>query len=474
MSDVSKKIDLDALRAELAKVLDREEKTLAPLVAIKYPRERIPRFSNGTTFWHEIVAELDGGIVKNGVPRLVAEVARLYPGNEVFCGAKAKRKRSPHSSPVDAAAPVAPTTPSTTRSLRITLPSSLGTQKLLELLEGIAAMPAAEHVVVDIVTVGSYIVQISADLTTEQQEQLRTAIEHYLQQQQQVPEARVESMSHGFRDYLMDPLYVQGPDGSGFEVTGVQASTRVKDFGRMVVDEAYQSSWPSQPGQTPHASVDLLPGGDHGQRRRLHNDQTLHDAGVRPHDTVVVNPEATAGSVNPMVRAEATVNARNQIYEYARANPGFEVQANSLEIPNQYVFRFDAPGFASVDPLVPIDHHEVFLALPPDFPLRPPAAFWQHDFFHPNVHYETGGVCLGILADGYRPGLHFGTVCQMLVDMAGYRSYVVTEGYNPEAAAWLASPVGQLAIIARGGRPLFELDAEPVRSRNVRVRRVER
>ena len=48
----------------------------------------------------------------------------------------------------------------------------------------------------------------------------------------------------------------------------------------------------------------------------------------------------------------------------------------------------------------------------------------------------TGAVCLGVLQDSYSPGLDFGLVCQMLVDMAGYRNYELTEGYDPDAGRW--------------------------------------
>ena len=72
--------------------------------------------------------------------------------------------------------------------------------------------------------------------------------------------------------------------------------------------------------------------------------------------------------------------------------------------------------------------------------------------FHPNVHRGTGKVCLGVLADRYRPGLDFGLLCQMLVDVASFRNYVVTEGYNVEACRWAASEAGQATIVAGGGR----------------------
>jgi hypothetical protein len=89
------------------------------------------------------------------------------------------------------------------------------------------------------------------------------------------------------------------------------------------------------------------------------------------------------------------------------------------------------------------------------------------------VHAASGLVCLGVLADSYKPGLHFGTVCQMLVDMARFQNYALDEGYNEEAARWAASDEGQRAILAIGGRPREEAWGEGVRpARRISLRRV--
>lgn len=100
-----------------------------------------------------------------------------------------------------------------------------------------------------------------------------------------------------FEPSSLDPLYVRGPDGAVFEVTGVPASTLVRDFGRLLVAETYHSSWPTE--SRDRVIVDVLPGDDTSLRRRLNSEDTLHGAGIRPHDTLVFHPEATAGRGMP-------------------------------------------------------------------------------------------------------------------------------------------------------------------------------
>ncbi|MBW4635067.1 MAG: hypothetical protein KME30_25150 [Iphinoe sp. HA4291-MV1] len=193
-----------------------------------------------------------------------------------------------------------------------------------------------------------------------------------------------------------------------------------------------------------------------GSTERLNHDQTLHDANIQEDDTVSFAPEATAGALHPQLRQEALARARSQIIAYAQAHPGFQVSANNHLVPTDYLLQFHAPGFAP--PLEiggepqPIDEHEVYLALPGAFPMQAPQAIWQTPIFHPNVDPQSGLVCLGDLGDRYRPGLDFGKLCQLLIDIASYQNYAVDEGYNKAAQEWAISEQGQIAIEQRGGQ----------------------
>ena len=104
----------------------------------------------------------------------------------------------------------------------------------------------------------------------------------------------------------------------------------------------------------------------------------------------------------------------------------------------------------------PLEKHEVFIKLSVNFPMQAPKVFWQSPIYHPNVDAKTGKVCLGVLEEKYRPGLDFGQLCQMLVDIAAYHNYEVREYYNQEAAQWARSEEGQMAITARGGKSLID------------------
>ena len=101
---------------------------------------------------------------------------------------------------------------------------------------------------------------------------------------------------------------------------------------------------------------------------------------------------------------------------------------------------------------------------------------WRSEVFHPNIvpawrgDVPKGAVCLGPLMDAYRPDLDFAVLCQLLVDMAGYRNYEArtlgrweeTEGYvNVPAATWARSERGQERILAIGGIPLPPPDDDP-------------
>jgi hypothetical protein len=201
---------------------------------------------------------------------------------------------------------------------------------------------------------------------------------------------------------------------------------------------------------------------------RCDPDKTLHESDIHDGDTLHVAPESTAGSLNPVIRESALARVRAQIVDYAQGHPGFHVEANARHIPTEYTFKFRAPSFASPPvqdaPPIETDAHVVFLILPPDFPMKSPAVFWQTDIFHPNVSPINGEVCLGDLGEHYRPGLDFGELCQMLIDIAAFQNYAVSEGYNKQAQEWAVSEEGQTAIEARGGKSVIRKLYDEIRT----------
>jgi hypothetical protein len=448
---------------ELAAVFSTREDALYLLANIPgLNTGRLPEFNatNASNYWRQVTERLGQGIVENGLEALMAAAAREFPGNGKF-RPYARRGELPPP-------PGSISKPS--RALVIEIHADELDEQVLALwtMAKRLAEERGGEAKLDIITKGSTRLHVSLEHVTEEDAE---AIARVLQRSLPASaKANVYREPHTFRDYLMDPLFAEGPDGQRFELDHVRASTRVGEVAQGVVSQYEDAFWPTDKAGR-HASPTVDVRNPDGDVRRLQSDQTLHDAGVRPRDTLSVFPERRAGSVNPLLRAESLTIVRNQIVDFARTHPGFEVEANSVDIPTEYLFRFQAPGFEPGTPLRLIDRHEVLLVMPPEFPVKAPQAYWQHELFHPNVDAATGLVCLGVLAESYRPGIHFGTLCQMLVDMASFRNYEIDEGYNEDAARWAASDEGQQAIRAIGGRSREEmlgLREQPARRINVR------
>jgi hypothetical protein len=277
----------------------------------------------------------------------------------------------------------------------------------------------------------------------------------------------------GQPDYLLQTLIVEGPDGRRFRVRDVPAQESISNMAREVVESQYPR---------PSGSRTLPITVDHvrdGQPQRVDGDSTFDEAQIRDGDTVRVGYQTNAGSVNPDEHQAALFRARNQIDAFASSHPGFGVRANSAQLPTEYELSFTqrslGPAERMGDDPVPIDDHVVLLQLGPDFPRTPPMLWWESPIFHPNVspNYgdarvrrpQTAGlVCLGILAESWQPSWSFGDLCQMVIDMAAYRSYGLWEQvgwnddgtprrkgdfYDADAAEWVQR--NQHVIEALGG-----------------------
>jgi nucleoside phosphorylase len=438
-----------AVLEELIRAVATREDALS--VAAELPalaRPGLPRFHATTpeAYWRALFEAMDPSLMPQWFDVLLANAVRIFPGNRAF----------------ELHAPAPEPQPKQVVTITLELQEEDDDPEVAALCKLASDLATARHhrKVKVLVTKGSTRMHLSFEgMSREEADAIMGELQRTLPASVRA-QARVFHEDHTFHDYYMDPLYAEGPDGQRFELDHVRASTRVGDIAQGVMGEYSDAFWPTdKKGHQAPPTVDVRH--PSGEVQRLHSDQTLHDAGVRPHDTLSVFPERRAGSVNPFLRAESLTVVRNQILDFATSHPGFEVAANSQDIPTEYLFRFRAPGYAPGSPPRLIDRHEVLLVTPPEFPVKAPQAYWQHDIFHPNVHAATGLVCLGVLADSYKPGLHFGTVCQMLIDMASYRNYALDEGYNQEAARWALSDEGQRAILAIGGRSREEVLSLP-------------
>ena len=463
MSNAGLLLDRAEAIGELGRVADTREDALTLLggaILAGVPGlegAHLPRFEGTAHDYFQKVAEIvEQGGGRAGVAALIAEASRLFPGkSSKGRDAGAARESGARALPIS-----------------IVLQEDLGDEQILAIVKASRGVAASlgRRAGLDLVSREEGGVCVSFEGASEEEAEtivrsLRASIE---------PSMRVDVAreSHAFRDYFLDPLQAEGPDGQRFVLDHVRASTRLVDVAQAILGAYEEAFWPMGKGEKALPVVDLRRSGERGARR-LFSQQTLHDAGVRPFDLLEIHPERRAGSVNPFLLTESLAMVKNQILEFAGTHPGFEVQANALDVPTEYLVRFPAPGFAPGSPPRRVEAHEVLLVMPPDFPVKAPEAYFQREVFHPNVDAKTGLVCLGVLAESYRPGLHFGTVCQMLVDMASYRNYELREFYNPEAHAWASSPEGQAAIVAIGGRSRSELEGGAARrARSVRIERI--
>src|SRR5262249_40883100 len=89
-----------------------------------------------------------------------------------------------------------------------------------------------------------------------------------------------------FRDYFIDQIYLERPDRRRFGVTGVPASTPVKDLARGLRTSQYQEAdWPQdRSGKPRDAVVDKID--DQGNAKRLDPAKSLHENDVRNEDTL--------------------------------------------------------------------------------------------------------------------------------------------------------------------------------------------
>lgn len=483
---------------ELAECFSEQPEAIALLAKLGIKEVQFPSFNSMTPeqWWRLVCKKFALGKVEDGLKRLIDAAMAEYPFNPVFKnyqeegGAKNelelilrgaadtypgkslfKEYQSDQSRP-DNRGDIA-------GIVELVLPGNLSDDLILKIIDLILARAGAMggRAVLNLGRSGSSRFNFSVDgIPPEQIDRLAREIEQACANLG--VQARVTREPYTFRDYYSDPLTAEGPDGQRFALEQIRASTPVKDIARGVMNSYKDEVWPTtKTGQRQQAVIDrVTPEGT----VRLDPRQTLHDAGVRPGDTLQVSPERTAGAVDPLMREEALARVRVQVLDHAAANPGFEVEANSLVAPTEYLFRFRAPSFAPPwypgEPPRPIERHEVLVELPPDFPIEAPLAWWQTEIFHPNIHPENGRVCLGDLQENYQPGLDFGELCKMLVDIAAYRSYAFEKGYFDEAAAkWALSEEGQLAIEQAGGFSLIRRLVEAGQPQQpLRIRRIDR
>jgi hypothetical protein len=469
--------DRRALLLQLAELFNTEAEANRVLDNMEYPvRRRQPWTADADAMWGQIFRQLDGGIMTRGRYRLLNAVLGMYPDNEVFVALGARYGLLPPPPPPTPPAPPNPAPEEPDDACHVIV--AAGTEE-----ERAAVLAILRRANLDPAERWSTANAFSCRVATNDTARVRAALGDLPQDWILVPA--------GEPDYLLDLLFVQGPDGRMHRLRQAPAQQTVQDLGAAVVNAQYGEV----PGRTRAFVVDRQQA--NGDNQRLAPDETLHDAGVRDGDTIRIGFEATAGTVGPLVYREALQRMRNQILDFAGHHDGITVSGQPPVLPTQYEIEFEQPGFAPpVEPggePVAIDRHRVLIQLYGDFPLTAPFVFWLTPVFHPNVfpNYDSepyrsepnrrGQVCLGALVLSYTPAMDFGELCQTLIDMAGYRNYTVfeeVEGPEPEqtgmlqldfvdkhAAVWAWNHQKEIQEI--GGLPVFRAPKSSTTSWNV-------
>lgn len=155
----------------------------------------------------------------------------------------------------------------------------------------------------------------------------------------------------------------------------------------------------------------------------------------------------------PSNRNPALKRVKEQFLEFAKKHESVNLTANAYRNPTTYRLKLSAESFAPTlngEP-IPIEEHEIIIALPYSFPMSPPAIYWQTAIFHPNVHPESGCVCVEIIGKKYFPPLKMETIGEILIGIASFNFYDSEAICNPKAAVWVSSLEGENRIIERGG-----------------------
>lgn len=435
---------------EIANIVDEPENQLAILEGIGFERRIIPsNASSSEAFWRQVAREIDNGRIEGGIPVLIESISRQFPGNSLLNPDLPEENES-FAQP---------------NSLYSQMRPNSGFSLIINQFQG------------DVLALNDRIQQLATQMEIPDPLELTLASSNtisfflpnannhqVLQLREQVlqifSDQRLEITvgAEGFRDYLIRDLFMEGPDQARYQLTNIPASTPVRELSRALISQYDDDLWPQdKEGLARPAIADRVD--RHGNQQRMIPDQTLHENGVGEGDNIQVSPEIKAGAINPIIRQMALSRVRNQLSNFVQDHSEVHIKANAIRVPTQYVMSFSAKSWGTPlsanqhPPLV--ESHKIFINLPPDFPMKAPLVFWLTDIFHPNIDPKKNNqVCLGILDSGYKPGLDFGKLCQMIFDIASFRNYEVREWYNEIAKKWVRSDEGQAAIAEIGGQTL--------------------
>jgi Effector-associated domain 1/YukD-like N-terminal domain len=469
------------LRPLLPELYAEEPDARELLRNIGRPRARQSEFRNPAAFWDTELHALELGAIRDGIPALIVAVSGDWPGNDALSALVARVSTldeegagpppgdedepaditvKPDLPPAQVVAEPAP------RFHTLTL---VGSERHDEFLQLVRRLVYGDAEICYRTTAQSGQLPQSAVLIDDPGQRVAQIEEQLLAVVRDWDEGvTVEYQTSDTQPYLLRQVVVSGTDNQRFALRNVPSTTSLSEIARAVLQNYTDDATRARRGRI-RTAIDRI--GPDGLAERLDSSRTLSDAGVQDGDELRLATEAVAGVGTALWRS-SVLRARTQIHQYARDHPGFViVQTDNVNLPTRYLVEFRALGFAPpADPGAwPVSprlrsEHRVVIVLLTSFPVAPPIAVFESEIFHPNVLAAPVGIaprgfaCLGALTDSYRPDMDFGQLCQMLVDMAGYRQYETREvqqdgeGYlNRLAATWASSDAGQQRIADRGG-----------------------
>jgi len=453
---------------EIARVFDEEENTRVLLENINFPAEHIPNYQGKTSisFWREICREIDKGRTSGGFEALVQNASKQYPYNELF------DTRKTQFSSADRINKEKESFPKINKQTGINLIISGYQPNISELFYKIKSFSRLCEIPGPVELSFATSTTLTLFLTNSTNQQALCLREMIINEYNQDNPPKVILGDFGFRDYLFDQLFIEGPDQGRFLFRNIPASTRLLKIVEALISQYNDDFWPQEENASPRAAVADKIQNDNSSDR-LDSEKNLHDNKVRDGDTIQISPESVAGSISPIFRDEALSRVKSQVLSYAKCfSETFLVRANAVQFPTEYLFTFFGQGFApplnkNETPRI-INKHEVFVILSSTFPMNAPFVLWQSPVYHPNIHPENNQLCLGELSEGYRPGLDFRHICQLLVDIAFYKNYNLDNPFNIQAAEWAKSKTGQNQIVSIGGH-VYKNNSIPI-SCNTQIR----
>lgn len=63
---------------------------------------------------------------------------------------------------------------------------------------------------------------------------------------------------------------------------------------------------------------------------------------------------------------------------------------------------------------------ELDIAVPKNYPLRPPKIYFITKIFHPNIHFKTGEICLDLLKNAWSAVYTLQSVCRSIIALLSH------------------------------------------------------